>query len=526
MSEFHIVFFVSSTPAPEHAVLIERVRRLDRARIAAVVIDETHDEAAIRWPLWMRWSNFFFPPREEPSWRVLASEAPCVSANNAEALFQTEQFDLGVHLGGAFPTEFAQKPASGTLTIHPHDPLRFTDTTPPGVPELYIGEKEIAVTAVFRDKAGEIISLVDERRLSIERFDDEASLGVKCGAAAASLILKTIDAYLNESTSVTPIDPAAPRNEVQPSRSQRAAYSRKVRRAQAKALIPPFPPRSKQVALAAYQWFRLTAWLALAPWTAARLRRLEAEGRAPVVILYYHGVGDAAENWMALPMIEFHRQVQYMRERCDLVSLEDALARLRSGQNHRLAAALTFDDGYENFYHNALPYLEANGVPAAMFVCPRPASAGEQLGHDVRFGYHFARLMTPGQIRETAARGVTIGSHSTAHEDIGSLKGSALEAALRDSAREIEEITERPVQYLSFPFGHQANLSEEAIQVGKTVYDAVFSAYGGYNPPDAENRFHFQRIANPTNLHSLAPVLSGIHRLKRWFYSDRPAKFR
>ena len=63
-----------------------------------------------------------------------------------------------------------------------------------------------------------------------------------------------------------------------------------------------------------------------------------------------------------------------------------------------------------------------------------------------------------------------------------------------------------------------------AINAGEKQYDAMFSAYGGYNFPDTANRFHFQRIANPQTLSSLISIMAGFHRF-RPFYVDRPNEF-
>ncbi len=54
----------------------------------------------------------------------------------------------------------------------------------------------------------------------------------------------------------------------------------------------------------------------------------------------------------------------------DLVSLDEALARLASPEPQRFFVALTFDDGYRDNVEHAWPVLAKHGAPWTMFVTP------------------------------------------------------------------------------------------------------------------------------------------------------------
>lgn len=54
----------------------------------------------------------------------------------------------------------------------------------------------------------------------------------------------------------------------------------------------------------------------------------------------------------------------------DLVSLDEAAARLQSPKNKRFFVALTFDDGYRDNVEHAWPVLAKHGAPWALFVTP------------------------------------------------------------------------------------------------------------------------------------------------------------
>ncbi len=113
------------------------------------------------------------------------------------------------------------------------------------------------------------------------------------------------------------------------------------------------------------RWSGIDHWVGAA--TAAR--------RQPLVV-GYHRVVDEAEPHLAtaLPgmvisrrMLEHH--LEWIGERYDFVSLDELGARLEAGEpSSRPVAAVTFDDGYSDVYHNALPILRRRRIPAAVFV--------------------------------------------------------------------------------------------------------------------------------------------------------------
>jgi peptidoglycan/xylan/chitin deacetylase (PgdA/CDA1 family) len=66
----------------------------------------------------------------------------------------------------------------------------------------------------------------------------------------------------------------------------------------------------------------------------------------------------------------FRDQVRFLRERFSIVRLEEivGLARVPLGSRAKLAALITFDDGYRDNFETALPILRELDVPAAFFI--------------------------------------------------------------------------------------------------------------------------------------------------------------
>lgn len=230
------------------------------------------------------------------------------------------------------------------------------------------------------------------------------------------------------------------------------------------------------------------------PWRAWRNSRAQAHGLAPVMILFYHRIADDRANDWTCRFSTLVRQIRWLKKHCDLVSLEEAQARLRRRCNARPAVSLTFDDGYADNYRRALPFLIEERVPCTYFVCTRHVVAGIPFPHDVARG----RPLPPNtldELRQLAAAGIEIGAHTRTHCDLGAALD---ETALRDEVvaarNELAVALGREIRYFAFPYGQYANLNDRVFAIAREAgYAAVCSAYGGYNFP-GDDAFHLQRI--------------------------------
>jgi peptidoglycan/xylan/chitin deacetylase (PgdA/CDA1 family) len=244
-----------------------------------------------------------------------------------------------------------------------------------------------------------------------------------------------------------------------------------------------------------------------------RLRRAEAERRAPILVFFYHRIADEQPTPWTLSNHLFERQIDWLRNHVELVSLEEAQRRIAAGDNPRVCASITFDDGYAENCRSAIPYLLRHRVPCTCFVTVENALHGTPFAHDQRLGYRFAPN-TIEQLRAMSAAGVEIGAHSYSHADIGGLADPrAIHREVVTARDELQRVMGREVRYFAFPFGLHANLHPLAFRMAREAgYQAVCSAYGGYNFP-GDDPFHIQRI------HGDAEI-----RLKNWATLD-PRKY-
>jgi peptidoglycan/xylan/chitin deacetylase (PgdA/CDA1 family) len=233
-----------------------------------------------------------------------------------------------------------------------------------------------------------------------------------------------------------------------------------------------------------------------------------------VIVLFYHRIADDRANDWTAPCAIFEKQVDWLRQHFEMVSLAEAQSRLRAGHNERPCVTITFDDGYADNSLRALPLLLNAGIPFTYFVSSQHVLSGTPFGHDVDNGWPLAPN-TPDQIQELARAGVEIGAHTRHHVDLGRVNDpQLLFDELVVGQQELEDLCSVPVRYFAFPFGQHANLSTAAFRLAREHYDGVCSAYGGVNFP-GDDPFHIQRV----------PVGADLVRLQNWATLD-PRKLR
>jgi len=96
---------------------------------------------------------------------------------------------------------------------------------------------------------------------------------------------------------------------------------------------------------------------------------------SPFIICYHRVVENfKRSSRTAIPSMlicskMFERHLDWLSKRFSIVSLDEIGRHLESDRRfHRPTAAITFDDGYGDVYHNGFPLLKRKGIPAAVFV--------------------------------------------------------------------------------------------------------------------------------------------------------------
>lgn len=160
-------------------------------------------------------------------------------------------------------------------------------------------------------------------------------------------------------------------------------------------------------------------------------------------VLRYHSVGGGFYD--DIPPDRFRRDVEYLQSRFDVVDLPAVLS---SGGEKRVA--LTFDDGYRDFYRHVLPLLREYDVPATVFVLA-DALENPSFDHNDRHDYEY---MTREQLAELVEEDlVTIGNHTASHPRLGRVSPDRLEPEIVGAKRRLEEALGVEVDRFCFPYG-------------------------------------------------------------------------
>jgi peptidoglycan/xylan/chitin deacetylase (PgdA/CDA1 family) len=248
-----------------------------------------------------------------------------------------------------------------------------------------------------------------------------------------------------------------------------------------------------------------------------------------VLIVTYHAVADHDSPVTVTPA----RLAAHLRGLRDagvaLVSLDDCVE-WRAGRRDLppCSAVITFDDGYASVLERAVPILQQESVPAAVFVV-----AG-RIGGDNRWPGQPSWIPTLPLVdnrglRSLAAAGFAIGAHGWSHAALPNLPPEALGREIVESGDALEQVTGAPVRHFAYPYGRAG---EREVRLARTRYEAAFSARVACLDQDADpallpridaHDLHVALALGITSSSWLAPYLAARRVLRAMRPARRPA---
>jgi peptidoglycan/xylan/chitin deacetylase (PgdA/CDA1 family) len=186
-----------------------------------------------------------------------------------------------------------------------------------------------------------------------------------------------------------------------------------------------------------------------------------------VPILMYHYVDETPPpagpyaDELTVRTGDFEEELRYLVDNgFHTVSLADVyLAMAGEKSLPTKPVALTFDDGGLDNYEVAFPMLKRYGVNATFFIITGSVGREGQMGWD--------------QLREMAAQGMSIQSHSVSHPDLTAVSDKRLQSELTDSRAAITEALGELGYVLCYPSGAYDERVIEAAKAAGYVMGVV-----------------------------------------------------
>lgn len=175
------------------------------------------------------------------------------------------------------------------------------------------------------------------------------------------------------------------------------------------------------------------------------LEDLEGEEVKASVLMYHH-IGGLLENadqiriGLTVSTEEFESQIKYLSENdYQFMTLGELYKNVEKKKAPKKVAVLTFDDGYDDNFYEALPILKKYNARGTFFIISSKIGDSEYMSED--------------QVKELSKAGNEIGSHSVNHPSLERSSGDYLNKELVDSKNTLSDLTDKEVISFCYPAG-------------------------------------------------------------------------
>jgi peptidoglycan/xylan/chitin deacetylase (PgdA/CDA1 family) len=220
------------------------------------------------------------------------------------------------------------------------------------------------------------------------------------------------------------------------------------------------------------------------------------------VILTYHSISDGPLPTQIAAGL-FTEQMEWLHANARVAPLAQVVSSLiKRIALPKRTVALTFDDGYHDFYSSAAPVLRRLKMPATIFLTTGFCGGGSRPGN--RAWRPDSALLDWNKVADLAHQGFEFGGHSVSHSDLTTLTSEEALREMRDSRSEIEERTGRTVDFFAYPFGRWSAAIRTVVQY---QYWGACSTCAGVVQPEADPfalpRIDAHYLRRPASLHMM-----------------------
>ena len=238
--------------------------------------------------------------------------------------------------------------------------------------------------------------------------------------------------------------------------------------------------------------------------------RNNADSARALPILMYHSLSDDPEadkaNYFKVCTHpeRFSQHMDFLHQNgFQGVTLQEGLERLDSSEgSSKQAVAITFDDGFRDFYTEAYPVLQKHRFSATMYL---PTA---YIG-DTTKSFKGKECLNWNEVHELDNAGIEFGSHTVNHPKLVELSKTEIHTELSESKQRIENELGKPTHSFAYPYAYPQQDTEFSRHFTSVLeqcgYDnCVTTAIG--TARHSHNRFQLKRL--PANSADDKPLLA------------------
>ena len=162
----------------------------------------------------------------------------------------------------------------------------------------------------------------------------------------------------------------------------------------------------------------------------------------------YHSIG-SSENQLSVNKINFEKQLMFMKNNNYKTISLNKLDNLDENSKYFI---ITFDDGYDDVYENALPIMKKFGYHSICYFVTSLIGQFNLWDKDQK-NFNKLKLMDVEKIRSWLNSGMDIGAHSATHKNLTTLDTIRKKIEIETPKKYFNDTFAINVDSFSYPFG-------------------------------------------------------------------------
>jgi len=203
------------------------------------------------------------------------------------------------------------------------------------------------------------------------------------------------------------------------------------------------------------------------------------------IVMYHHveivkNSRDYNRKKLGITPQAFEKQLKLFTENGYVSYFVKDIPKLLSGEiiPARKKIVLTFDDGYKDFYTNALPLLKKYNVKATIYII------SNYIGKD--------DYLTAFELQEIVkTKLIEIGAHTLDHKSLKSIKEDEIKKQILESKKNLEKEFGLPIETFAYPYG---DYNQKVMQIAKDSEFIAAVAIDRVSALTQDNLFNLPRL--------------------------------